>query len=109
MLGGKGTDINSRQLYIFLWKRKCSSPLGTGIFVHKRIISAVRRIEFVSDKMYITLNSRWCDVIVLNVHAPPEGKDGDIKESFYEELEQVFYQFRRYHLKILLADFNAKI
>jgi hypothetical protein len=43
------------------------------------------------------------------VHAPTEDKDDVIKESFYEELEQVFDQFPRYHLKILLGDFNAKV
>jgi exonuclease III len=30
--------------------------LGTGFFVHKRIVSAVRRVEFISDRMtYIIL------------------------------------------------------
>jgi hypothetical protein len=44
------------------------------------------------------------------VHAPTEGKDDDvIKDSFHEELEQVFDQFPRYHMKILLGDFNAKV
>jgi myo-inositol catabolism protein IolC len=42
------------------------------------------------------------------VHAPKEDKD-DIKESFYEELEQIFDQFCRNHMKILLEDFNAKV
>jgi hypothetical protein len=42
--------------------------LGTGLFVHKRIISAVRRVEFVSDRMsYIKLRGRWCNIIVVNV------------------------------------------
>jgi hypothetical protein len=45
----------------------------------------------------------------LNVHAPTEDKDDDIKDSFYEELEQVFGQFPRYHKKIFLRDFNAKV
>jgi hypothetical protein len=43
------------------------------------------------------------------VHAPIEDKDDDIKDSFYEELEQVFDQFPRYHMKTLLGDFNAKV
>jgi hypothetical protein len=43
------------------------------------------------------------------VHAPSEDKSDDSKDSFYEELEQVFDNFRRYHMKILLGDFNLKV
>jgi hypothetical protein len=43
------------------------------------------------------------------VHAPTEDKDDNIKDSFYEELEEVFDQFPRYHTKIWLGDFNAKV
>jgi hypothetical protein len=43
------------------------------------------------------------------VHAPCEDKGGDVKDSFYEELERVFDQFLRYDMKILLVDFNAKV
>jgi hypothetical protein len=32
-----------------------------------------------------------------------------IKDRFYEELEYVFDKFPKYHMKILLGDFNAKI
>jgi hypothetical protein len=57
-------------------------------------VSAVKRMEFVSDRMsYIILRARWCNIIVLNVHAPNEDKIDDIKERFYEELEQVFDKF----------------
>jgi hypothetical protein len=54
--------------------------------VHKRIISAVKRVEFVNDRMsYIILRGRWCHIIVLNVHAPTEDKTDDVKNSFYGE------------------------
>jgi hypothetical protein len=32
-----------------------------------------------------------------------------VKDSFYEELERVFDNFPKYHMKILLGDFNAKV
>jgi hypothetical protein len=31
------------------------------------------------------------------------------KTVFYEELEQVFDSFPKYHMKILLGDFDAKV
>jgi hypothetical protein len=64
--------------------------------VHNRIISEVKRVEFVNDRMsYIILKGCWCDIIVLNVHDPTEDKDDILKDSFYEEQEQVFHQFPR--------------
>ena len=49
------------------------------------------RVEFVSNRMsYIDLRSHWHNIIVVNVHATSEEKSDDSKDSFYEELEQVF-------------------
>jgi dihydroorotate dehydrogenase len=48
-----------------------------------RIISAVKRAEFVSDRMsYIIQCGRLCDIIVLNIHSPTENKIYDVKDSF---------------------------
>ena len=72
--------------------------LGTGFFIHKRIKSAVNKVEFISDRLsYLILRGRWNDVIIVNAHALTEDKDDLIKDSLYEELEQTFDQFPRYH------------
>jgi hypothetical protein len=58
---------------------------------------------------YIILRGCWCNIIVLNVHAPCEDKSNDVKDSFYEELGCVFDHFPRYDIKMFLGDFNAKV
>jgi hypothetical protein len=89
----KGGTERAEDYTFFYWAGNEDHQLGTGSFVHKRIISAVRRVEFVSDWMSyrpIILRGRWCNVIVLKVHVPCEDKSDDVKESFYEELGRVF-------------------
>ena len=58
---------------------------------------------------YIVLKGPWCNITVSNVHATSEEKSDNSKDSYYEESEQVFDHFPKYHMKILLGDFNAKL
>jgi len=83
-----------RRLYFFLWKRKQKSSIRNRAFVHHGIVTAVKGVKFLSVRMsYIVLEGRWCNIIVLYVHAPSEGKTDDSKDSFNEELKQLFDHF----------------
>jgi hypothetical protein len=106
------------------WDRRGTKPAGKhiffngkgnenhklGFFVHKKVISAVMAVEFVSDRVpYIILRGYWCDIIAVNVHAPKEDKINDVKDSFYKELECESDKFSKYHKKIMLKNFSAKV
>jgi len=43
------------------------------------------------------------------VHSPSEEKSDESRDSLYDELEQIFDYFPKYHMKILLGEFNAKV
>jgi exonuclease III len=67
----KGGTERAEDYTFFYGQGNGYHQLGTVFFVYKRVVSAVRRVEFVSDKMsYTILRGRWCKVSVLNVHAP---------------------------------------
>jgi hypothetical protein len=101
----------------FRWEDSGTAPAGEYTFFygkgnesHKRIKSAVKMVECISDRMsYIILRGGWFHIIVLTVHAPTEDKPDDVKDSFYEELERIFDKFPKYHMKILLGDFSATV
>ena len=90
-LGGtKGAQYEQGTI-IFSMEKEMKIIWQQDFFVHQRIASAVKRVDFVSDKMpYIVLRGCWCNIIVLNVHAQSEEKSDSSKDSFYEELEQVW-------------------
>ena len=53
---------------------KIITSIGKRIFVHHRIVSTVKREQFVRDRMsYIVPRGHWCN-IVLNMRAPIEEK-----------------------------------
>ena len=53
----------------FYGKGNENHQLGKGFFVHFRLVSTVKRIEFVSDRLsYIVLKGCWLHIIVVNVH-----------------------------------------
>jgi hypothetical protein len=71
-------------------KRKLKSSVRSRIFfVHHKTVLAVKRVEFVSDRIpYIVLRDFWLNIIVsLNERAPTEEKRDFSRESFYEELQ----------------------
>jgi hypothetical protein len=84
--------------------------LGTGFFVRESIISAVRKLQLISNRISdIILRGLWCDIFLLNIHGRTEDKIDDANGRFYEELEHVFDKFPKCRMKIMLGDFNAKV
>jgi hypothetical protein len=68
-------DQQMNRFFCLLVVGNANQHLGSTLFVHQRIISAVKTIKLISSSVYI-IRDRWC-CIVLNVHAPTEDKGDD--------------------------------
>jgi len=85
---------------LFYVKVKEQHQLGIDFSVHHRTVPAVKRLEFVSNRMpHILLRGRWFNITVSNMYAQCKEKSDDSKDSFYEELQQVFDYFPKYKKK----------
>jgi len=90
----KEGTIRAGDYNFFVWKRKIKSSIWNRIVCTLQNNINSKESTFVSDKMsYIVLRGRWCNTIVLNVHAPTEEESDGSKDSFYEELKRVFDHF----------------
>ena len=70
-----GGTVRKGDFSFFYGRGNSNYNSGIGIFVHHRIISAVKRVEFVSDRVScVFVRYRWCNIIVVNVHTQREEK-----------------------------------
>ena len=87
-LGGQDRHRTRRELHFFSGQGNKSHQLGTGLFVHHRVVIVVKGVEFVGERLkYIVLTGCRRDIIFLNGHAQTEVKGDDSKDSFCEEFE----------------------
>jgi hypothetical protein len=105
-MGGRNEPAGE---YIFPYRKENeNNELGTGFFVRKRIISAVKRVLSFSDRLsYIILRGHWCHNIVLNVNGLIEEEFNVVKGSFHEEQECLFNKFQ-ISIRKCLENFNVK-
>ena len=90
----KGGKVKAGDYISFRRKGNENHDSGTGFCAQHTILPAVKRVEFVSDRMsYSVPRGCGCNIIVLKMIVPSEEKSNDSKDNFCEELQQDFDHF----------------
>ncbi|KAJ3661236.1 hypothetical protein Zmor_005642 [Zophobas morio] len=106
----KGKFITDLYNYILFNSGIDNRELGTGFMVKKSLKGAVITFKPISERMsYIRLRSKYRKISLLNIHAPTEEKDLEVKTEYYEELEREYVKIPKHDIKMVIGDANAMI
>lgn len=105
-----GQNIEEVGNCVFLNSGGTDRRLGTGFIVHKKLRPLIVDFMPVSDRLCtLRIRGEYQKITFVNVHAPTEEKNIEVKEEFYNEIDRVYDNIHKYDMKILLGDTNAKI
>jgi len=108
---GKGQIKKDKyDLYYSSCKENQTGHLGTGFIVKKEITKNVMGFEPINERICkIRLKGKYHNITLINIHAPMEEKDDDVKKQFYAELQQIQEKVPKHDMLIILGGCNAKI
>ncbi|XGW34280.1 hypothetical protein V3C99_018265, partial [Haemonchus contortus] len=82
----------------------------SGIVLSKRAAEALVGWRPVNERIitarFVTRHTR---ITVVQVYAPTEDTSEELKDSFYEQLQDIVDDIPRRDLKLIIGDFNAKL
>ena len=84
--------------------------LGCGFAVGERLRNLVLQFTPVNERLAtIRIRAKFFNISLICAHAPTEEKDDELKDTFYEKLDEVYERCPRHDVKIVIGDFNAKV
>ena len=85
---GQGQIKKDKYNLYYSCKEDQTGYLGTGFIIKKEITKNVMGFETINERICkIRLKGKYHNITLINIHAPTEEKDDDVKEQFYAELQ----------------------
>jgi len=86
------------------------STLGTGSVVSKEYKGSIMEFKPINERICtLRIRARLFNITLICVHAPTEGTGEEVKDRFYEELENVYDGAAGHDVKMVSGDMNVKI
>jgi len=83
---------------------------GVGFLIHKSIIPQVKQFIIVNERICsIRINMKHQDLVIIYTYAPTETADEEVKNIFYDSLENTYDSLPNHCIKIIMGDLNAQI
>jgi len=86
-----GTEIMDTGDFTILYSGSMKSVLGTGFVVSKEYKGSIMEFKPINERICtLRIRARFFNITLICVHAPTEETEEEVKDKFYEELEEVY-------------------
>ena len=108
-LGSGIMDLKAHTI-CYSGKKDGVKEFGVAFIIKKEIKGSILDFKPVNERICtLRIKTQFFNVTMINVHAPTEDKDIEVKEQFYQQLERVYDSIPGNDVKLILGDLNAKI
>jgi len=96
--------------FTILYSGSTKSALGTGFVVSKEYKGSIMEFKPINERICtLRIRAQLFNITLICVHAPTEETEEEVKDRFYEELENVYDGADCHDVKMILGDMNVKI
>lgn len=103
-------DVVDLDGYTFFKSSGNDRRLGVGFMVGEKMRTKVIGFKPISDRMCtLRLKGGHRKITIINVHAPTEEQNIEVKECYYETLDKICDGVSKHDCKLVMGDWNAKV
>lgn len=108
---GKGQMWLGEYLLIYSGvERNERAKEGVALMIHKKLAHNIQICKYVSERIIVTkLKSDNGSINIVGIYSPENCKPEDVRNKFYEKLQETVDTIPKSEITILLGDFNARV
>jgi exonuclease III len=107
---GVGSVTSGSMVFMYGGNENNKHENGVGFLIHKSIMPQIKQFIVVNKRIcYIRINMKHHDWIIICTYAPTETADEEIKNSYYDSLENTYNSLPNHCVKIIMEDLNIQI
>jgi exonuclease III len=104
----RNENMSREGFSVFMSNVARSTNHGVGFLVDAKWTKAVIDWRAISERICVLrVKGRFFNNSLINVYAPHNHHDDEVKETFYEQLSGIYISCPRHDVKVILGDFNA--
>ena len=108
-----GTGSIKERNYTFYWFGRPQDQVrlfATGFAFHNSLVTSIQTPQALSESVsYLRLCTVQGNILVISAYAPTLRADSTVKDSFYEDLEELIRSAGDKDRIVLLGDMNARV